>query len=416
LNWVRFTPFLLVLALCAGALGIFVPSLSSYGALGLVGFGIFGLLGLVEVRRRSLVIQERTEELKSEVLGLESEVVRHRDALDDLADGLDAMIFLVDVNFRLLYANSRADEFFKIGDRDGDLLRAITLSNELDEVVAAVSKTRTGLSREIVLRHPRERIVQAQCWPEEFGQDRLFLSLRDVTELRHLETVRRDFVANVSHELRTPMTTIRAMAETLEEGEDDVELRERYLGKIIREVDRLTRITDDLLTLSIAESGVVQRVECDLSEIAGSVCYQLEKKAKEKGMAIEVNRPKSLPFEGNETQITQIVFNLVDNAINYSTDGVVRVGLAEENGFAILTIADSGIGISSEHLPRIFERFYRVDKGRSRASGGTGLGLAIVKHLIELHGGDVSVESALNRGTTFTVRLPLPKVDIHLLP
>jgi len=416
LIWVRFTPLLLVLAFCAGALGLIVPALSSYGALGLVGFGIFGLLGMVELRRRTAIVGEKAEELKSEVLGLESEVVRHRDALDDLADGLDAMIFLVDVNFRLLYANSRADEFFKIGDRDGDLLRAITLSNELDELVAAVSKSRTGTSREIVLRHPRERIVQAQCWPEEFGQDRLFLSLRDVTELRHLETVRRDFVANVSHELRTPMTTIRAMAETLEEGEDDAELRVRYLGKIIREVDRLTRITDDLLTLSIAESGTVQRVECDLAEIAGSVCTQLEKKAKEKGLAMEVNRMKSLPFEGNETQLSQIVFNLVDNAINYSAEGTVRVTLSDGDGFATLVVADSGIGISSEHLPRIFERFYRVDKGRSRASGGTGLGLAIVKHLIELHGGDVSVESALNRGTTFTVRLPLPKVDTHLLP
>lgn len=404
------------LALCAGVLGIFVHSLSAYGALGLVGFGIFGLLGLVELRRRTAIVGEKAEELKSEVLGLESEVVRHRDALDDLADGLDAMIFLVDANFRLLYANSRADEFFRIGDRDGDLLRAITLSNELDEVVASVSKSRIGMSREVTLRHPRERIVQAQCWPEEYGQDRLFLSLRDVTELRHLETVRRDFVANVSHELRTPMTTIRAMAETLEEGEDDVELRERYLGKIIKEVDRLTRITDDLLTLSIAESGGVQRVECDLAELVGGVCHQLEKKAKEKGMTLEVSRPKQLAFEGNETQLTQIVFNLVDNAINYSGDGVVKVSLEESTGRAILVVADSGIGISSEHLPRIFERFYRVDKGRSRASGGTGLGLAIVKHLIELHGGDVAVDSALNRGTTFTVRLPLPKVDNHLLP
>ncbi len=416
MDWLRFSPILIVLALLAGAGGILVPAFATAGVLLLVGFGIFGLLGWWALLRRESGVIEQTQQLKSEVLGLESEVVRHRDALDDLADGLDAMIFLVDINFRLLYANSRADEFFKIRDRDGDLLRAITLSNELDELVATVAKTRLGVSKELILRHPRERIVQAQCWPEEFGQDRLFLSLRDVTELRHLETVRRDFVANVSHELRTPMTTIRAMAETLEEGEDDAELRERYLGKIIREVDRLTHITDDLLTLSIAESGTVQRVECDLAEITGSVCHQLEKKAKEKGMSVVVNRPKQVPFEGNETQLTQIVFNLVDNAINYSSEGSVRVDLEADEKTAVLKIADSGIGISSEHLPRIFERFYRVDKGRSRASGGTGLGLAIVKHLVELHGGEVSVESALNRGTTFTVRLPLPKVDSHLLP
>lgn len=406
MNWLKFAPVMGVLAFLAAAVGYFVPEARGVALAAVAGFGLASLLGWIETARRYDFGLKEGERLRSEIMGLESEVVRHRDALDDLADGLDAMIFLLDQNLRLLYANSRAAEFFGITDRDGDLLKAITLSDDLDQLTMEVVRSRVGSSREVVLHHPRMRIVQAQCWPEEFGQDRLFLSLRDVTELRHLETVRRDFVANVSHELRTPMTTIRAMAETLEEGEDDGELQVRYLGKIIREVDRLTRITDDLLTLSIAESGTVQKIECDFGEIVGSVVTQLEKKAKEKGLTLSFDRPVGLLMDGNETQLTQIVFNLVDNAINYSNEGEVIVSLRLDQGVVVFRVQDSGLGIGSEHLPRIFERFYRVDKGRSRASGGTGLGLAIVKHLVELHGGEVGVESALNRGSTFSVRLP----------
>lgn len=395
-----------LLALVAGAVGFLVPEARGLAMAGVFGFGIASLLGWVETARRYDAGVQEEKRLQSDIQGLESEVVRHRDALDDLADGLDAMIFLLDPSLRLLYANSRASEFFGVEDRDGEMLKAITLSDDLDQLTSEVARSRTGASREVVLHHPRMRIVQAQCWPEELGQDRLFLSLRDVTELRHLETVRRDFVANVSHELRTPMTTIRAMAETLEEGEDDAELRERYLGKIIREVDRLTRITDDLLTLSIAESGKVQKDLCEFGDIVQSVASQLEKKAAEKGLKLTIERDGVGLVEGNETQLTQIAVNLIDNAINYTVEGEVSVVLRDAESGVELEVRDTGLGVSSEHLPRIFERFYRVDKGRSRASGGTGLGLAIVKHLVELHSGEVWVESALNRGSTFGVRFP----------
>lgn len=413
MKWLPYAPVFWILALGAGALAALSPDSRIMGLVAMGGFGIAALAGWFETNRQIEKAQAEKAALEGEIESLESQVVRHRDALDDLAEGIDASIFLLDPGLKILYFNSLADEFFRIGDREGEPLGSVTLSNELAELAEAVVQTGKPQEREVALHHPRQRIVQARCWAEEYGEDRLFLKLRDVTELRHLETVRRDFVANVSHELRTPMTTIRAMAETLEEPDCDEDLQKKYLDRIIREIDRLTRITDDLLTLSIAESGTVQRTKCDFAEIVGTVAQQLEKKAAAKGLAMETDRPKSLSLFANETQLAQIAFNLIDNAINYTVEGKVTVHLADVGGQAVLTVSDTGIGISSEHLNRIFERFYRVDKGRSRASGGTGLGLAIVKHLAELHGGTVKVESLLNRGSTFSVLLPLPKGDTH---
>jgi two-component system phosphate regulon sensor histidine kinase PhoR len=407
MNWIKAAPLLGVLALMAGAVGLLVPDSKNLALIGVLGFGIAALAGWIETARRSEQAQRELVTSRESARILEQQIERHRDALDDLAEGFDASVFLLDTELRILYANSQAEDFFRRGSPEGEVLQAITLSSELDEIAGQVVQELRPITREVVIHHPRERMLQAHCWPEEFGPGRIFLSLRDITELRRLETVRRDFVANVSHELRTPMTTIRAMTETLAEGDTDPELRDRYLEKIISEVDRLTRITDDLLTLSIAESGTQNLVTVDMADLTGGVVTMLEKKAKAKGLLLSIKKERNITVLANETQLSQIIFNLVDNAINYSNEGSVQVTLDTHDESAVLTVQDTGIGISSENLSRIFERFYRVDKGRSRASGGTGLGLAIVKHLVELHNGEVSVESALNRGTTFTVKVPL---------
>jgi len=242
-----------------------------------------------------------------------------------------------------------------------------------------------------------------KAWPSP--GDRVFLSIFEITELRKLERIRKDFVANVSHEMRTPMTIIRAMAETLLD-EDDLQIKEKYLTKIISEVDRLSTISQDLLVLSTAESNPVRKQNCDLAEIVMGVVHQLEPKAREKGIEFTYDGPDTLSINANGAQMIQIALNLFDNAINYTADGKVSVSLSEQEHFVELTVSDTGIGISSEHLGRIFERFYRVDKARSRSTGGTGLGLSIVKHIAESHGGSVSVTSALNEGSTFVVKLP----------
>ncbi len=236
----------------------------------------------------------------------------------------------------------------------------------------------------------------------------VLLVAQNVTELRRLETVRRDFVANVSHELRTPLATIRAMAETLHDGaKDDEEVAGSFLTTIIGETDRLKRIADDLLVLSDAESRSGEDTPYDLSELVRDIVARFAQPATRAGVSLSADIPDGLRARGNPDQVEQVFINLVDNAIKYTPSGgsVTVAGEAAADTVTV-RVSDTGIGIMSQDLPRIFERFYRVDKARSRRSGGTGLGLSIVKHIVESHGGSVSVESQFNRGSTFAVLLP----------
>jgi two-component system phosphate regulon sensor histidine kinase PhoR len=198
------------------------------------------------------------------------------------------------------------------------------------------------------------------------------------------------------------------MTETLlDEDPPNAELAARYLPKIISEVDRLSLISNDLLILSAAESNPVRRQSTDIAEIFKSTVEQLTRKALDKGLSISYRGPASLIIAANSSQMAQVAINLIDNAINYTQAGKVEVEVAEQEDSAIVRVKDTGIGIEGEHLPRIFERFYRVDKARSRVTGGTGLGLSIVKHLVEAHGGSIQVDSKLNEGSTFEIRLPI---------
>ncbi len=360
----------------------------------------------------SFVEADRARGLAAQVSRLEEEsdarmllASQNREALDGMADGLDVLVFLVDRDLTVIYANAAASRTFGVEDPSGSTLLATTLSHELNEAVGATVLRGEGSRLELTLRHPEERTFAVQVWAGVDGSQQFYVSLYDMTSLRRLERVRSDFVANVSHELRTPMTTIRAMAETLQDDED-AELRHGYLAKIIGEVDRLTRITEDLLTLSTAESGVPEKVDCDGAEIVRVVTQQLASKAERKGLVLEYSGLTNSVLRANETQLAQVAFNLIDNAINYTSEGRVSVRTEATDSEFVLTVSDTGIGIGSEHMGRVFERFYRVDKGRSRASGGTGLGLSIVRHITEAHGGKVTLESELNKGSTFRVVLP----------
>ncbi len=365
-----------------------------------IGLALFGWNRLVQARDVSAGLEKRSA-------FLEVELQRQRDALDDLADGLDVLVFLVDREGTVLYANDKAVLTFDV-EPAGKQILAVTLSRELQSLVKSAVETERTVRGEIHFSHPVERTGIAQVWPERGSDERYFVSIYDITDLRRLERIRRDFVANVSHELRTPMTTIRAMAETIQdEAAQSSGTTHRYLERIISEVDRLTLITDDLLALSVAESKPAPRDPVDLSELVDGVVAQLEAKATERGLRLAADLATGIHVRGSGPQLAQIAINLVDNAINYTPHGWVEVRLALQGGEAVLEVEDTGVGIASEHQGRIFERFYRVDKARSRATGGTGLGLSIVRHLVEAHGGRVSVQSELNRGTTFTVRLPL---------
>lgn len=408
INWIKITPILVAIAASVGLVGTLLPQAKTPAIIILV---ILAILSLYTWFINQNVQNEQTRqlhELETRKSQLQSEVERHRDALDDLADGLDSAVFLTDQEQTILYANQKATQLFSNPDPAGQTLLAVSLSNSLSELAQKASQSQEHQFAELTLRLPQERIVLASVWQESSRTARMFVALTDITSLRRLETVRRDFVANVSHELRTPMTTMRAMTETIQDELPPDHQAQTYLARIIKEVDRLTRIINDLLTLSVAESVPPTKELCDFADITRTIAQQLKSKADQKQIRLNLNIPPKLDISANSTQISQVVINLIDNAINYTQEGEINITLqTTPTNQAQLTITDSGIGISSDHLPRIFERFYRVDKGRSRATGGTGLGLAIVRNIIESHGGTITVESELNKGTVVTVTLPI---------
>jgi two-component system phosphate regulon sensor histidine kinase PhoR len=236
--------------------------------------------------------------------------------------------------------------------------------------------------------------------------------LNDVTRLKRLETVRRDFVANVSHELKTPVTAVKAAVETLQGGAlHDAAEAARFTEMIVRQADRLGSIIEDLLSLSRIEqeeegAGLALAREA-IGPVLAAAAQACAPSAAARSVGIAVRCPEDLRAAINPQLLENAVVNLIDNAVKHSEPGreVVVEGTAEEGG-TVIRVIDRGCGIEPRHLPRLFERFYRVDRARSRRLGGTGLGLAIVKHIVQAHRGEVSVESQLGEGSTFTIRLP----------
>ena len=235
--------------------------------------------------------------------------------------------------------------------------------------------------------------------------------IEDITELRRLEQMRTDFTANVSHELKTPLTSIRGFVETLLDGAiDNPEMARKFLNIIMMEANRLTRLVNDILSISKLEAGdtEVSLGRLRLDKMAADVCEVLQIHAREKQIDLSINKNhEPIYVWGNSDRLEQLLMNLIENAIKYNKPGgSVRVSVYGTAENAYFLVSDTGIGIAEEHLPRLFERFYRVDKGRSRSMGGTGLGLAIVKHIAVSMGGTVEVHSKLGEGSEFSVTLP----------
>jgi two-component system phosphate regulon sensor histidine kinase PhoR len=232
----------------------------------------------------------------------------------------------------------------------------------------------------------------------------------DVTRMRKLELTRREFVANVSHELKTPVTSIKGYVETLrDDSAMSAEETERFLGIIARQADQLTAIIEDLLDLARiereAESGTVKKESCSLSDLLHNARMLCEKPAEERGIVILLDCPHDLTATVNARLMEQAVVNLIDNAIKYGRQGgAIHVQAAAKNEQIEIKVRDDGPGIASEHIPRLFERFYRIDLSRSREYGGTGLGLAIVKHIALAHTGTASVDTIPGKGSAFTIR------------
>ena len=277
----------------------------------------------------------------------------------------------------------------------------ITRSAELSE---AVKRALEGTSRklELTIGHSTYR---AHLAPLLRGE--VLLMLRDVTEARRSETARRDFVANASHELKTPIAAIRAAAETLLGGAiADPQAAGPFVDIVARNADRLSRLAEDLLDLSRIETRqwTFEPGPVDATAIAAQVADLLSPVAREKGLALGSEVPPDARVKADARALEQVLVNLVDNAVKYSARGSVALRAERDGSTWVISVADTGPGIERHHLPRIFERFYRVDAGRSREQGGTGLGLSIVKHLVQAMSGEVGVESG-PAGSRFWVRL-----------
>jgi len=277
-----------------------------------------------------------------------------------------------------------------------------------------------ALSREVVLTSP-PRVLAVNAVPLALAADRsgMVIVLHDVTALRQLERVRTEFVANVSHELRTPLTAIQGYLETLLSGAlEERDNARRFLEIVLRHSERLGRLLNDLTDLSNIELGKVtlRREPVSVDEVVASVVDIIAPRAARSRVTVTARVPAELPeVSADRDRLAQILINLVDNAVKYTPEGgsVTVTGRRLDGDMVEVTVADTGIGIPPADLPRITERFYRVDKARSRELGGTGLGLAIVKHLVMAHGGELGIESEQERGTTVRFTLPVVSQKLH---
>jgi two-component system, OmpR family, phosphate regulon sensor histidine kinase PhoR len=370
--------------------------------------------GTGEIAELGRTLNLMAERLSDKIQDLEGERTKVAAILDSMVEGVIA----IDQRGRMVLMNHAARRIFDLRREpvEGRRLLEIVRHKEILDLVADSKRSDAegAHRREIDIGPPVDRIldVHASAIALAPSGQGILLVLHDVTELRRLERVRTEFVANVSHELRTPLTSIRGYLETLLDGalEEPVNAR-RFLEIAHTHAERLSRLVDDLLQLSDIETGklVLKPTPLSLHEVAAEVVTFFEKQAAQKGLTLINNVPPDMRLEADWDRLTQIFVNLVDNAVKYTPGkGGITLGADRRaHGFVHVWVVDTGIGIPSIDLPRITERFYRVDKARSRELGGTGLGLAIVKHLVQAHGGELWLESELGKGTTVNFSLPL---------
>jgi two-component system phosphate regulon sensor histidine kinase PhoR len=345
------------------------------------------------------------------------EKIKHEGAkLDAVLSSLFEGIMVVDEKGTILLANPSVRKLFFIDADTGgktpvEILRSAGIQNIVDKILKEKSRL---ISEEITISKPEEKILKVNGVPiiRDHRLEGAALVFHDITHLRNLEKVRQDFVANVSHELRTPISSIKGYAETLLGGamKDKDNLKD-FLEIIYQDSGRLATLIDDLLDLSKIESGKMRMAlePLEISTLVKRSLGVLDKTIKEKSLSVTVDLSNDLPkVSADRDRCPQVFLNLLDNAVKYTPDGgSIKVAASVKDKFVQVDISDTGIGIPESDLPRIFERFYRVDKGRSRELGGTGLGLSIVKHIIHAHGGEVWAVSAAGQGSTFSFTIPL---------
>ncbi len=346
-------------------------------------------------------------------------VLRQRNEQDAVLGSMVEGVIAVDAEERILRLNESAARLFTVDmvAAQGRRIQEVVRRSELQRFIARSLDSRDPVEGDIVLHNEAGEVylqAHGSVLRDSQGQNiGALVVLNDVTRLRKLESIRRDFAANVSHELKTPITAIKGFVETLLDGAlEQKEDARRFLEIILRQSERLHAIIEDLLALSRieqeSESGGIPLQEERLKDVLSAAVQACEIGASAKKIEVELVCPQELTARINALLLEQAVVNLIDNAVKYSNPGerVQVEGLAQGRQ-ALIRVQDWGCGIPNEHLPRLFERFYRVDKARSRKQGGTGLGLAIVKHIVQAHGGRIEASSVPGQGSVFTLKLPL---------
>jgi two-component system, OmpR family, phosphate regulon sensor histidine kinase PhoR len=372
-----------------------------------------------EVGLLAATLNHMTDELRSKIEELSEDRAQLLAMLTSMVEG----VMVLDYKGRILQVNPALERMFGVtrAETRGRPSLEVFGHSELNALVSSVLATRTGQKDEIILT-PSGRCLDVEASVAGGEQDNeacAVLVFHDITELRRLENIRKDFVANVSHELRTPLTSIKGYVEALlDGGKDNPETSVRFLEIILKQSDRLNLILEDLLQLSKIESGQLQfkKEPLHIGSVIERTIAMIKPLAEKKQHRLRSQVAADLPLiSGDEERLVQVLANLLDNAIKYTPEGGqitvtarrISPSRAEAPRTSIeLAVTDTGIGIPEQDRPRVFERFYRVDKARSRELGGTGLGLAIVRHIVEGHGGQVWVEGNMPTGSRFVVRLP----------
>lgn len=351
-------------------------------------------------------------------------ILEDENRLKYVLENLISGVVMIDGEGNIALLNRSAEEFLGFSSKEllGKKFDQAKQQFEFTQLIQECIDTRENIRDEMIFYYPTERILEINLNPI-FQSDNqwagLLIVLHDITSVRRLERMRSEFVANVSHELKTPIAAVKGFAETLLAGAlEDKETARSFLKIIFDESERLNRLIGDILELSKIESKRIplQFSPVHLESFIGDCFDVMKTEAKRKSIVLEMDVPEDSYMEADEDRLRQILMNLLSNGINYTPEGgkvkvkVEQLAIGPEAGEVDtirFTISDTGIGIPKKDLPRIFERFYRVDKARSRSSGGTGLGLSIVKHLVELHKGTIRVESEVLVGTKFIIELPL---------
>jgi len=364
-------------------------------------------------------ISSTFQDLSSNLNDLFSSLEKEKIELEAILDAMSEGVIVVSRNGLITLINNSAQKMFQLDE--GYLNKPyweMIRNKQLHELISESLESKNEIKKEINVVYPEEKFYYANTISLDKPSEEIIAVIFDITEFKKLEKIKADFIANVSHELRTPLTSIKGYSETLEDDEyENTEERKQFQKIITRNTDRLISIVSDLLILSelegkdtlFAESSNEDFESININEIIKQTLSSLKRKVNEKQIEESVELEENLPqIKGIKFFLEQMFTNLIDNAVKYNKGGgkVSIKSFVNENN-VVIKISDTGIGIPKDHQDRIFERFYRVDKNRSREIGGTGLGLSIVKHIVLVHGGTISLVSEEGKGSEFTIELPL---------